>query len=132
MVFIIQMLISIRIKMKQGLLIAVAVMNVIVLFCLPIIRTMYDNDIVLNTTLHLKTWTNHFNTANWSYTPVYYCCWYRITLCYSQIEMLVNSFTVHYILHHYFNKMVGFHVFYWIIHGIKFVAQFVVSPWGDS
>ena len=32
MVFIIQMLISIRIKMKQGMLIAVAVMNVIVLF----------------------------------------------------------------------------------------------------
>ena len=39
MVFIIQMLISIRIKMKQGMLIAVAVMNVIVLFCLPIRTT---------------------------------------------------------------------------------------------
>ena len=46
--FNIQMLILTLIKVKQGMVISVVVMNVIVLFCLPI-RTTYDNGVILKT-----------------------------------------------------------------------------------
>ena len=46
--FNIQMLILTLIKVKQGMFISVVVMNVIVLFCLPI-RTTYDNGVILKT-----------------------------------------------------------------------------------
>ena len=46
--FNIQMLILTLIKVKQGMVISVVVMNVVVLFCLPI-RTTYDNGVILKT-----------------------------------------------------------------------------------